>query len=380
MRITRLLLVDDETNVLEGLRRLLRPLRGEWEVRTATSAVEALALLGEQPADVLITDMRMPVTDGGKLLALVKERNPSTVRIVLSGQTDHATALRVIPLAHQFLSKPCDPSDFIDTLRQIRDAIEALDDATVGGSLVGAVGWLPAAPAIRANLMEMLSDEDAALHRVGQVIETDPALATKFLQLTNSPFFGLRRRISSVVEATSYLGLGVTKSVVVACAATNGLLVRTPSFDAHAFQQRSAAVAHMARFIAPRHDQADDFFAAGLLHDIGTLLLASAMPARFEMISRAAAISGRKFAEEEQIAGGCAPHRRLGVYLMKLWGLPRPVVEAIANHPVAPTVEQKRLEAAEDESAAVDLDFIEAVGLGSKLEMWRARARELVDA
>jgi len=109
MRPLRLILVDDERNVLEGLRRLLRPLRATWEVRTATSGVEALALLDAQPADVIVTDMRMPAMDGARLLSIVKERAPDTIRIVLSGQTDHATALRVIPLAHQFLGKPCDP-------------------------------------------------------------------------------------------------------------------------------------------------------------------------------------------------------------------------------------------------------------------------------
>ena len=111
MRPMRLLMVDDEKNVLEALRRLLRRLRSDWEVRTANSALEALALLEQEPADVLITDMRMPGMDGAGLLAAVKERAPSAVRVVLSGETDDATALRVMPLAHQFLSKPCDPKD-----------------------------------------------------------------------------------------------------------------------------------------------------------------------------------------------------------------------------------------------------------------------------
>jgi HD-like signal output (HDOD) protein/ActR/RegA family two-component response regulator len=394
MRPTRLLLVDDESGVLDGLRRLLRPLRGDWEVRAATSAAEALALLEEQPADVVITDMRMPGMDGGKLLALVRERHPSAVRIVLSGQADDATALRVIPLAHQFLSKPCDPDTFLDTLRRIRNALEALDDATVGGPLAGAVGWLPAAPSVCARLSEMLGDEDVAIQRLGQVIESDPALATKLLQLTNSPFFGLRRRISNVAEAVSYLGLGITRSVVVAFAASSGLPVRAPSFDGNAFQRRSMAVAQLARFVAPERARCDDSFAAGLLHDVGKLLLASALPARFEMISRAAALSGKSFEDEEQIAGGCAPHLRLGVYLMNLWGLPWPVVEAIANHRVAPTVEQKRLgpagavylalqllrEAAGEESPGVDRAFVAAVGLEHELDLWRAHAKELVGA
>jgi HD-like signal output (HDOD) protein len=203
----------------------------------------------------------------------------------------------------------------------------------------------------------------------------------------------LRRRISNVVEAVSYLGLALTKSIVVSFAATASLPVRAPSFDADAFQQHAMAVAQMARFVTAPNNQPDESFAAGLLHDVGKLLLASAMPARFEMISRAAALSGRSFEDEELIAGGCAPHRRLGVYLLNLWGLPWPVVQAIANYPVAPTVEQKRLgaagavylarqllrEAAGEESSVVDVRFIEGLGLEGKVEAWRACAKELVD-
>jgi HD-like signal output (HDOD) protein len=150
----------------------------------------------------------------------------------------------------------------------------------------------------------------------------------------------------------------------------------------------------IARRLAPSAEQADTCFAAGLLHDIGKLLLASALPERYDQLSRATAVSGRSFAEEETLLGGCAPQLRLGVYLLNLWGLPWPVVEAIANHAVAPSVEQGKLgpagavylgcqllsEASIDACGGVDLAFVERVGLGSRLGEWRAHAAELVAA
>ncbi len=392
MRPMRLLMVDDEKNVLEALRRLLRRLRSDWEVRTANSALEALALLEQEPADVLITDMRMPGMDGAGLLAAVKERAPSAVRVVLSGETDDATALRVMPLAHQFLSKPCDPKDLVGVLARIRNAIDALDDTAVGAPLAESVGWLPAVPAVCARLLAMLGDDEVDFARVGELMETDPAMVAKLLQLTNSPFLGLRRRVSNVAEAVSYLGLTLVKSLVVAFAAAGALPVRAASFDSLAYQRRSLRVARLARFMVSGRELGDDSFAAGLLHEVGKLLLASALPARYETLEAAAAASGRTFEEEETLAGGCAPHLRLGVYLLHLWGLPWPVVEAIANHPVAPTVEQGTLgaagavylarqllrEAAREAHAAVDLEFVTALRLESRLDAWRAHALEVV--
>lgn len=388
MRPLRLILVDDERNVLEGLRRLLRPLRATWEVRTATSGVEALALLDAQPADVIVTDMRMPAMDGARLLSIVKERAPDTIRIVLSGQTDHATALRVIPLAHQFLGKPCDPVELLAGLSRIAHALESLNDATVC-EVAGHLGWLPAAPTVCSRLTTLLRDELVDVTVIGHVIETDPALATKLLQLTNSPFFGVRRHVSSIVEAVTYLGLSLVRSLVVAFA-VDDLPVRAASFDLGAFQRRSMRTAAMARYLAPR-DRADDCFASGLLHDLGRLILASAMPARYDLIAATAVASGKTFEEEEIALGGCAPHRALGVYLLNVWGLPWSIVESIANHPFAPTVETKRLGPAGavylarqllaealDASVVVDLAFVERAGISRALDGFRAHAAELI--
>ncbi len=96
----RILFVDDEANIREGLRRSLRPLRQEWDMRFAADGQEALRLLAEEPCDVLVSDMRMPGMDGVRLLEEVSARHPETVRIVLSGQADRDTAIAAVGPAH----------------------------------------------------------------------------------------------------------------------------------------------------------------------------------------------------------------------------------------------------------------------------------------
>jgi DNA-binding NtrC family response regulator len=106
--VKRILFVDDEAHVLDGLRDLLRRQRREWEMVFALGGDAALRELDAQPFHVVVSDMRIPGIDGAALLALVQERYPETVRIILSGQTEHEAALRAVPVAHQFLAKPCD--------------------------------------------------------------------------------------------------------------------------------------------------------------------------------------------------------------------------------------------------------------------------------
>ena len=141
----RILFVDDEAHVLDGLRDLLRRQRHEWEMVFALGGDAALRELDAQPFDVVVSDMRMPDIDGATLLARVQERHPETVRIFLSGQTEPKAALRAVPVAHQFLAKPCDRE-------QLRQAIDraCLSQALVADPAVrraaGAAEMLPSAP------------------------------------------------------------------------------------------------------------------------------------------------------------------------------------------------------------------------------------------
>jgi DNA-binding NtrC family response regulator len=107
--VKRLLFVDDEAVELEGLRRSLHGMWGEWEMRFEKSAADALQAMADSRFDAIITDLRMPSMDGAGLLEVVKRRYPGMVRFVLSGQVSKDVVLRSVVPAHQFLSKPWDP-------------------------------------------------------------------------------------------------------------------------------------------------------------------------------------------------------------------------------------------------------------------------------
>src|SRR3979411_3026664 len=104
----RIVFVDDEVDVLQAMGRTLREMRHEWSMEFASSGGAALDELAKTPADVLVSDMRMPGMDGWELLAEVRKLYPQTVRLVLSGHADARSIMRAVGTAHQYLAKPCE--------------------------------------------------------------------------------------------------------------------------------------------------------------------------------------------------------------------------------------------------------------------------------
>ena len=273
----RVLFVDDQTNVLAGLRRMLRGLREEWQMEFADSGEEALALMAESPFDVVVSDMRMPGMDGVQFLTETMTRYPGTVRIILSGQADQASVLRAVTPAHQYLSKPCDA----ETLKATVARACALRDTLSQESLirlVSQVTTLPSLPHVYTKLLEELQSEDASVQGVAELIAQDVGMTAKLMQMVNSSFFGIPRRVESPAQAAAMLGLNVLKSLVLSAGIfsqfdMNGLR----GYSVDALMEHSLAVSHLAQQIAQSHSDnkelAEDAQLAGLLHDVGQLLL-----------------------------------------------------------------------------------------------------------
>ena len=112
------LFVDDEPNVLQGLRRMLRPLREQWEMTFVGSGPEALVNMEKYPVDVVVSDMRMPGMDGAHLLTEVMHRYPAASRIILSGQVSQETVHRALRSTHAYLAKPCAPQLLMATIKE----------------------------------------------------------------------------------------------------------------------------------------------------------------------------------------------------------------------------------------------------------------------
>lgn len=388
----RVLFVDDDPLVLTGLQRMLRTLRHEWEMEFVDGGPSALARMAEKPFDVIVSDMRMPGMDGAELLSRVAERHPKTVRIVLSGHADKDLILKCVGSTHQFLSKPCDPESLKSTVQRACSMENSVENERLK-QLVAQMGRLPSLPAIYIEIVEKLNDPECSIEDVGAIVGKDLGMTAQFLKLVNSAFFGLSQPITSPFEAALYLGLETIKSLVLSIHAFSQFEdLKGCGFNLDALMLHSMNTAARAKQIAQLEDASqkvcDECFVAGMLHDTGKLVLAVNYPKEFERVmQRIREGNVSAWAAEKEIFG--ADHASVGGYLLGLWGLPVPVVEAIALHhsPRAATVlEFSPLTAVHAANAIerersggiagviegeLDLAYLQTLGLTPRVAAWR---------
>ncbi len=330
--MNRILFVDDEPQTLDGIQNLLHRYRKQWHMEFVTSGEAALERLRAEPFDVIVTDGRMPKMDGAELLRRVQEEHPRTLRIVLSGQAEHEMARRVVHTAHQCLAKPCDAPVLKEVIERSCNLHSLLLDERLRRT-IEQMGPLPAVPGVVAELKRILDEPDSTLEDVAALVERDPELCDNVLQLVNSGFFGLAHRFTEIGKAVSYLGIDALGSLVIAIEVFEFAKghPRIPGFnveDEHAHALRTARIAGQ---IGSGRGVSRAAFIAGVLHDVGRLILAALAPDRLAVALQEARRSGRPASSvEEEVLG--VTHAEIGAYLLGLWGQPLPVVEAVAFH------------------------------------------------
>lgn len=386
----KILFVDDEPKILEGLQRMLLPMRRVWEMRFAGSGEEALSLLKREAFDIVVTDMRMPGMDGVQLLSEVRRQAPEVIRIILSGYSDQKMVMKSIPLAHQFLSKPCPPELLQSTISRALALGELLGDRSLR-KLVSQASQLPSLPDLYLQIEEAIQSPDGSMDQIADIISQDVGMTAKVLHLANSAYFGLPQVISSPKEAVFYIGLKALEALVLVIhifSQFRNITRFQPFLDR--LMLHSQAVAGIAEDIA-KQEGADktvrgNASMAGLLHDCGKLTLADNFPDQYEQVlSRAEQERMPLWKAEAEMFG--LHHGSVGAYLLGLWGLPSPIIEALAFHHeprscpqdcfniltavhVANVLEQEDADSTSQRSQ-VDEDYLAGLGLGGRLAEWR---------
>ncbi len=395
----RVLFVDDETMVLQGLQRMLRPMRNDWDMEFVESGAVALERMALAPVDVVVSDMRMPGMNGAQLLTEVMKRFPKTVRIILSGHADHDLVLKAVGSTHQYLHKPCEPELLKATVQRAVALGDSLDNDQVK-SLVSQMSRLPSLPVIYLRVVEELQSADASLTRVGDIIAKDVGMSAQVLKLVNSAFFGLRRRVANASDAVNYLGLDTIKALVLSLH-TFSQYENTDlgGISMVALRNHSlitaACAKHIARIENADAKLVDEAFIGGLLHDTGKLVLAANFSAQYARAMQLAQDGGLSFTAAEHGVFGCT-HADVGGYLLGLWGLPVPVVECVSYHhhpnrtlenafsPLTAVHAANVLSYVVDQEAIAgrrpefDMDYLTRVGKTGRVASWQEGCRSSV--
>jgi HD-like signal output (HDOD) protein len=394
MTRTRILFVDDEVALLNGLRNVLRRERKRWDMSFAVGADEALAALRSAPFDVVVTDMRMPGMDGAELLARIREDYPRTSRLVLSGHAAREAAVRALAVAHQFLSKPCDAASLRSVVERTH-LVHSLIQSDRIKTVIGGIERLPVVPDVYLALQRAAADPNAGLSVIAGIVEQDPALSAQVLQLANSALFGLAQPVTTIAHAVTCVGLTTVKAL--ALTAQLFLLAQkheSEAMDLGRLQQAAVATARVARRFLGNHPKAEEAFTAGLLHDTGKLVLAIGLRDDFLRATRLASEQSRPLPLiEKELLG--TTHAEVGAYLLGLWGLPFSIVEAVLLHhepgrvtdgPCDVLAAVHAADALADlgsrdgknlaDPAELDIAFFERTGFAQAMESWRAIAEE----
>jgi HD-like signal output (HDOD) protein/CheY-like chemotaxis protein len=330
--VKRILFVDDESNILDGIRRLLYADRTRWDMQFALGGAAALRACEVGSFDVIVSDLRMPGMDGATLLSHIRDRFPGTARIVLSGYSDLLLAARAVSVAHRCLSKPCSASELQAAIERVCSLQEILNTPEIR-RVVGTVGELPSLSSTYACLMQAVKDPNTSIGQVAEIIEKDVAMSAKIVQLANGAFFGLSQQATNLTSAATYLGMATIKNLALVSEAFRAFVPdsRVPQSVYESFQRHSQHTAAIVSLLPLDSGTRDVSTLAALLHDIGRLFLASNMPNEFcSVLSRASERGCKVFEAEEELLG--TSHAEIGAYLLGLWGIPNLAVEAIAHH------------------------------------------------
>ncbi len=381
----RILFVDDEPRILQAMERMLRVKHVEWDMTFALGGEAALELLEKSDFDVIVTDMRMPKIDGAALLKEVQQHCPHIIRIVLSGYSEIESALRALPVAHQFLAKPCNSQHLKDVIDRACNLQTLLPDQTLK-TIIGKINQLPILPRVTQALNKALSQPNPNMKDIGMIIEQDIAISAKVLQMVNSAFFGLAHDVSNVRTAMNYIGINMIKNLAQHVEVFPPFNGKNKIYDLslEKIQKHAFMTANLAQKMFKDPKKSEDAFAAGMLHDIGKLIMMAFLPAQFEQVTKEMNLRNQTdFEVEKQLVG--VTHAEIGAYLLGIWGLPYPIVEAVANHHEPTRVNLKKFDVLsalyianqlvdqEDEN----FDYLVKLGVLDRLPQWQSWVEEL---
>lgn len=329
----KILLVDDEEQILKSVTRLIGIEEEDWEVETALSGEEALRLLAADRYDAIVSDMRMPGMDGADLLDRIEKDYPRMLRIVLSGQADRETVLRAVKPMHQYLAKPCAPAELFMALRRASIFQETIKSAEVLAAISQA-NCLPTFPDFVAEINHEIDSDTGTCESLGQIVMRDPVLTARILQLANSPLFAQRNQVTDIARAVALIGVDMLRSLAMSQALYSPESSPAGAATAKRLLEHGFDVAMTGKAIAKQCglslEDSGTVFSAGLLHDVGKLILLNAFPDRYESVV-SKTINGQTLDVLEMQEFG-ATHQGIGAYLFELWGLPETLVAAVASH------------------------------------------------
>ena len=309
-------------------------LQDQYEVITATSGQQAANLLHSRKFDAVVTDLTMPDMDGLRFLGHVVQHQPDCARIIISGYADRLKVARCLFVGHRYFSKPCNYTALAELLLRLANFRELVSNHKVR-RIIGGIGALPGPPETFLKIEKVLESPVASMQDVAEVVEQDVAVTAKLLQIVNSAEFGIRHKVVSITEAVQLVGIESVRGLVLGLQAFAGYKEhpgkKAPPAQLWDHSLRTGLIARrICRAQGFSLHSGDRAFLAGLLHDVGRVVIDANAPEERAEVNEFAERFGLPIAEAEKRHFG-ATQAEVGGYLLALWGIDDEVVRIVQH-------------------------------------------------
>ena len=315
--MTKILLVDSDTSACLELAHVLAKARPSWTVTTASSGQQALdVLFGESidvPVDVIVSESQLVDMSGFQLLDQARKAPGALIRFTLTADAAAEAMLGNLRVNQRFLLKPLEVEQLATNIERSLILNECMNQPPLK-RFMRSVTSIPAIPAIYDEMMQELASPHSSLLKIGDIVETDTGLTLSVLKVVNSAFYGINRRVESVAQAVTLLGVHMIKNITLTTKVfsrfSGSKLSEKRLAELNEEAIRIGALSNQfARYAKMPRIALDHCQIAGMMANVGGLITATRTDAATDILPAAELI---------------------GASILRGWHMPDAVVEAIA--------------------------------------------------
>lgn len=317
----KILLIDNAEQTLEHLNELLK--RQSCQTARVTDPLVGLKLLQKHKFDIVISADKLAKTNIANLLKVISIKFPTLVRIACLHELDKQVANK----AHYVFQQPLKVEDIFKTILSFQKNHQAITKDVIVKS-VAKVKTLPSPPKVYMQLNAILKNANTDSDKIAEIITQDPSLCAKVLQFTNNTFAQTDKPLTNITDAITKMGVDTLSCIVM----TSEMFAYQPDIPNFSLIDEQLHALSTARFaaslVSPELKQ--DTLLAGLLHDIGKLVLFEIDKAlTLKYFENSARTSGDIELEKRIFS---TDHCQVGAYLLHVWSFPYYLIETVLNH------------------------------------------------
>ena len=329
-----ILFISHDSEEIRKKISIIDPEKNGYTFYFAKNGIDAIDLIVEKDISLLVIDLRLLQKDSSDFLTIIQNEFPKIFRIGLTVQELNTKNPTLTKVFHRFLPRPLDINLLMKTISDLlRLNMFGLDASLVGK--INGLGLIPVLPDIYVKLTKEINSPVISMNRIADIISVDPLMVARILHIAHSSFFNIPTGVSNLFQAINFLGVNIIKTLVlyVKIFSLSNIAPETEML-LKKVRVHSINVARLSRAIMENEGgsrgQVEDAYIAGLLHDVGKIVLLQLNDVKKSSLYYLEMENVRSTELEKDRFG--VTHVNVGAYILRLWDFPDNIIDAIASH------------------------------------------------